>query len=601
MRSHFSKAAGLADVYRSLCERWVDERMCDPQEAAIAGRLFGSFLLMPLALALVLAVGGSNGMGAAEALCAIAALSAIPMLLCAALYLTGSARPVGIGALIVYAFGLTAAAAWAGPSPAAWLLAAAIPLECWLATKRMAALLAGLAAAATVLVLLAMVSIRSDVPASALLASVPVALLYMGLLVFRLARAVPREGSERAGQVGPAFETAIDGLVLRLSAEGTIRDVSRKCLDLVGVSRRMLVGTSLVDRIHVADRVQYLSRLADLRAGAEKATVDLRVRRALDDKGRQSVEFPTFRFEMAACRDEAGSLQGFAFIARDISADLAARQALEKALEDAESVQISKSRFLASVSHELRTPLNSIIGFSDVLLHEMFGTFTDARQREYVDLINRSGAHLLGVVNAILDVSKIEAGSYAIAPEPFPFREAAEMAHAMMARQAAQKGVTLVERIDTSCGEVVADRRAIKQILINLVSNAVKFTDKGGVVTVDAACDASRLVFTVSDTGIGMTEKDLEKLGRPFFQVHNDYTRAYEGTGLGLSLVKGLVELHGGRLDIASRPDEGTCVTVIIPQPDPVLRSGTEAGQVVSLHKSDENEGARIAAVRRAG
>lgn len=601
MRSHFSKAAGLADVYRSLCERWVDERMRDPREAAVAGRLFGSFLLMPVALALALAVGGSSGTGAAEALCAVAALSAIPMLLCAGLYLTGSARPVGIGALIAYAGGLAAAAAWAGPSPAAWLLAAAIPLESWLTTRRLAAFLAGLAAAATVLLLLAIVSIRSEVPATGLLASVPVALLYAGLLVFRVARAVPGGRSERALHIDPAFEAAIDGLVLRLAAEGTIRDVSRKCLDLVGVSRRMLVGTALIDRIHVADRVQYLSRLADLRAGAATATADLRLRRALDDKGRQSVEFPTFRFEMAACRDETGTLQGFALVARDISADLAARQALEQALEEAESVQISKSRFLASVSHELRTPLNSIIGFSDVLLHEMFGTFTDARQREYVDLIHRSGAHLLGVVNAILDVSKIEAGSYAIVPEPFPFSEAAEMAHSMMARQAAQKGVTLVERIDASCKEVVADRRSIKQILINLVSNAVKFTDKGGVVTIDAACEASNLVFTVSDTGIGMSEKDLEKLGRPFFQVHNDYTRAYEGTGLGLSLVKGLVELHGGRLDITSRPGEGTRVTVVLPQPALVLRPAAEAVQVVSLHNSYENEGARIAAVRRTG
>jgi len=601
VRSHFPKAAGLADVYSSLCERWVGEQMRDANETATAERLFGAFLLMPVALALVLAVGGLDGTGLAEVFSAAALLLALPMLLCAVLCLTGAARPVGIGALVAYAAGLAAAAAWTGPTPAAWLLATAIPLESWLATKRMPALLAGLAAAAPVMLLLALLSTNRDIPAIGFVASVPVALLYTASIVFRLETTVAGVRLQRAGQADAAFEAAIDGLVLRLSPEGTIREVSRKCLDLIGVSRRMLVGTALIDRIQVADRVHYLSCLADLRAGAGTAAADLRLRRAPDEKARQGVEFPTFRFEMAACRDASGSLQGFVLVARDISADLGAREASERALEEAESVQISKSRFLASVSHELRTPLNSIIGFSDILLHEMFGKFTDERQREYVELIHRSGAHLLAVVNAILDVSKIEAGSYAIVREPFAFREASEMAHAMMARQAAQKDVALVERIDSSCGEVLADRRALRQILINLVSNAVKFTDRGGVVTIDAACDGSNLVFTVSDTGIGMSDEELKKLGRPFFQIHNDYTRAYEGTGLGLSLVKGLVELHGGRLEIASRPGEGTRVTVVIPQSDLLRQPAVESAQVVAFRNSSDNGGAEIAAVRRTG
>ena len=156
---------------------------------------------------------------------------------------------------------------------------------------------------------------------------------------------------------------------------------------------------------------------------------------------------------------------------------MADRNALIIARREVETAEIAKGRFLASVSHELRTPLNSIIGFSDMLLQEICGKLPDGRQREYVELVHRSGNHLLSVVNAILDVSKIEAGTYPIVAESFAFKEAVTMVHDMMAHQASQKGVTLCDRVSPRIGNVVADSRAINQVLINLVSNAVKFTE----------------------------------------------------------------------------------------------------------------------------
>jgi cell cycle sensor histidine kinase DivJ len=213
----------------------------------------------------------------------------------------------------------------------------------------------------------------------------------------------------------------------------------------------------------------------------------------------------------------------------------------------------------------LRTPLNAILGFSDVLAGEYFGKLANDRQREYVGLIRQSGAHLLSVVNTMLDMSKIEAGRYELLTEPFMIGEAMETCRAMLDLSAREKGITLTSRSARGLGEVVADRRAIQQILINLAGNAIKFTQSGGVVSIDAMQDGADLLISVSDTGIGIAPEKLEFIGQPFMQVENAYTRSYEGTGLGLSLVKGLVALHGGRFTIASRPGEGTVVTISLP------------------------------------
>jgi cell cycle sensor histidine kinase DivJ len=269
--------------------------------------------------------------------------------------------------------------------------------------------------------------------------------------------------------------------------------------------------------------------------------------------------------------------------------DIAALRAEIAELRDsAGELDIAKSRFLAVVSHELRTPLNAIIGFSDMLGHEMFGPFTDIRQKEYAGLIREAGHHLLSVVTSILDVSKIACGAYPIEPQLFRFSDAVDVSRSIVSLQAAEKSLTLETDIAPSAGRIVADRRAIQQMLINLMSNAVKFTPAGGTVTVGANRLGSRLHFWVSDTGIGIKEEDLSRLGRPFSQVRNDYTREHDGAGLGLSLVKGLVELHEGSMMIESAPGEGTVVTISLPVAGPAGRPAPQDGAQVIQLKNDE-------------
>ena len=248
------------------------------------------------------------------------------------------------------------------------------------------------------------------------------------------------------------------------------------------------------------------------------------------------------------------------------------RDEVAKATDAVKSAELAKSNFLAAVSHELRTPLNAIIGFSDMLLHEMFGPFREPRQKEYVGIVRELGQHLLDVVNSILDVSKIESGCYAINPESFRFRDAVDMCASMMALQAQAKALDLAVDVAVGTGEVQADRRAVQQMLINLVSNAVKFTPDGGRVEIGAKRLGSRLHFWVSRTpASALPKKTFRASAQPFMQIQNDYTRHFEGTGLGLSLVKGLVALHDGTMSIESALGEGTTVTISLPIEGPAL------------------------------
>jgi cell cycle sensor histidine kinase DivJ len=217
------------------------------------------------------------------------------------------------------------------------------------------------------------------------------------------------------------------------------------------------------------------------------------------------------------------------------------------------------------MSHELRTPLNAIIGFSDMLMNEDKMRLDAARRLEYANLINDSGTHLLSVVNGILDMSKMETGDFEISPEPFAPAPVVGGCCDLLALKARELGLDLVMRLPGDLPEIVADKRAFKQILLNLISNALKFTDRGGRVTVAANADLTGLIVTVEDTGVGISADDLPRVGRPFFQARGAYNRRHDGTGLGLSIVQGLVTLHGGEIDITSRLGEGTRVSVRLP------------------------------------
>jgi len=217
------------------------------------------------------------------------------------------------------------------------------------------------------------------------------------------------------------------------------------------------------------------------------------------------------------------------------------------------------------MSHELRTPLNAIIGFSDMLINEERMRLDGPRRREYAGLINDSGTHLLTVVNGILDMSRLETGDFEISPESFGPAQVIGSCCDLLTLKARETGIDLTMRLPENLPQIVADKRPFKQILLNLISNAVKFTERGGRVTVGAAVEIAEIVLTVEDTGVGISAADLPKVGRPFFQARGTYDRRHDGAGLGLSIVRGLVELHGGSMDISSQVGQGTRFTVRLP------------------------------------
>jgi two-component system, NtrC family, sensor kinase len=229
-----------------------------------------------------------------------------------------------------------------------------------------------------------------------------------------------------------------------------------------------------------------------------------------------------------------------------------------------EAASRHKSEFLANMSHELRTPLNAVIGFSEVLLQRMFGAL-NAKQDEYLKDIYASGQHLLSLINDILDLSKIEAGRMELAPAPFHLPTALENAITLVRERATRHGIALQLDLDPRLGEVVGDERKVKQILLNLLSNAVKFTPEGGRISLRAGPRDGAVEISVTDTGIGIAPEDQGAIFEEFRQVGSDETRKQEGTGLGLTLAKKFVELHGGRIWVESKLGSGATFTFTLP------------------------------------
>ena len=236
---------------------------------------------------------------------------------------------------------------------------------------------------------------------------------------------------------------------------------------------------------------------------------------------------------------------------------------LVMAKEAAEAADRTKSAFLANMSHELRTPLNSIIGFTGILLQGLAGPLND-EQRKQLGMVQASGRHLLALVSDVLDLSKIEAGQLAIASEPFSLAEAIEQVARAVRPQLERRGLALSLDVAPGVAGMVGDRRRVEQILMNLLSNAIKFTDEGGV-TVRATCVDGQAHIEVTDTGIGIEPRDLERLFRPFSQVDTGLARKHEGTGLGLSICRQLTALMGGTIGVESQPRRGTTFRVALP------------------------------------
>jgi two-component system cell cycle sensor histidine kinase PleC len=244
-------------------------------------------------------------------------------------------------------------------------------------------------------------------------------------------------------------------------------------------------------------------------------------------------------------------------------ADLARKYEQEKVR--AEGANKAKSEFLANMSHELRTPLNAINGFSEIMLGEMFGPLGDKRYKEYSQDILSSGQHLLALINDILDMSKIEAGKMNLSFERMHLVDVVDDAVRLVRNRADASGLTLAVDLPEALPEIEADYRALKQVLLNLLSNALKFTPQGGRVEVSAKVKGESVTVSVTDTGIGISAEDLARLAKPFEQIESQHSKTQQGTGLGLALTKSLVEMHDGRLEMASAPGEGTAVSFTIP------------------------------------
>jgi cell cycle sensor histidine kinase DivJ len=353
-----------------------------------------------------------------------------------------------------------------------------------------------------------------------------------------------------------------DGAVLFMSPAGE-RLFGSRLLDLH--------GHGLFDRVHVADRPAYLTALGDTAALAESRSAEFRVRRdGIDADGQPRTEFVWIEmrcrpFEQAGA--DAGEVDRREVVAvlRDVTFRKQQQQALEDARAEAERANAAKSRFLATMSHELRTPLNAIIGFSEMLKKEAALMLDAKRRQEYAGLINDSGNHLLSVVNGILDMSKIETDNFEITPEPFNPAQVIASCCDILALRARDAGVQLERLVPADLPDIIADKRALNQIMFNLLSNAIRFTDRGGKVVVSARAEAGNVTFVVEDTGVGISDEDLARVGEPYFQAGASYDRRHGGTGLGLSIVKGLVRLHGGEFSIRSRAGEGTRITIGLP------------------------------------
>ncbi len=475
--------------------------------------------------------------------------------------------------------GLVTVVAWRtggiGSFAAIWLVV--VPLEAALsASRRVVALAATFALAAAGLLLV--LSAIQLLPPPAAAANEQGALAALGIISAALYATGLALGAEQLARTSfwllyaeedryRLLARNMTDVITRHGRNGAVLFASPAAEPLFGVRAGDLMGHGLFERVHVADRPAYLTALADAAADGVDRSVEFRLR--CGDAG--EAHAPHYVWVEMRCRPldradgaaPAGEREVVAVL-RDVSERKIQEKAIEIARAESARANTAKSRFLATMSHELRTPLNAIIGFSDMLTDNSL-VFEETRRREYAKLINDSGRHLLSVVNGILDMSKMETGNFKITPEPFAPRQAIESCCDLLALKAQEAGVALKARVATELPEIVADRRAISQILINLISNAIKFTPRDGTVTVGATCEAGRLVLTVEDTGVGIGPEDLPRLGEAFFQARGTYDRKHDGTGLGLSIVKGLADLHGGDTDIHSRLGEGTRVTVRLP------------------------------------
>lgn len=567
--------ASLGDTVGALVHPDVRQ---DPVDAAshrafLASRIglsLGSLALAPLCLV----------SGAAPAPWEAGALAWLALPFAAALYVSRSGDlETGEALSLASWVGLAATVALGSGSALGLALLLIVPIEAAGGAAVGAAAWAMAAAATTVLAIVwqGRLGLPEGVAAVTPLAGAALAasLGYGGVVagfarrIARLRRRSDRESRDRYA----ALAAAIDSVVLDFDRSGSACHVGSAALRLLGTEPRDLLGRGFFERLHVADRPAFLKLVADAAAAGEPRTATLRLRTSgTRPSTRGSFDEPVFAWIDLTLRapDPGSAGRGARSAAavglmRDVSVRIERERAARDAQAASDRTHAGRDLFLANVSHELRTPLNAIIGFAEMLSNESLMPAEAAKRKEYASIIHQSGLHLLSVVNGILDASKIESGSFDIVPEAFDLPALIHLCCDMVGLKAEQSRIALVRQLLPGAEELVADKRACKQIVLNLLSNALKFTPAGGRVAIAVRPDGNFILISVSDTGVGIAARDLPRLGDPFFQARADYDRPNDGTGLGLSVVRGLVGLHGGGMSIESAPGQGTRVTVRLP------------------------------------
>lgn len=366
------------------------------------------------------------------------------------------------------------------------------------------------------------------------------------------------EARTRMAELRTIIDTATDGVVI-IDGDGAIRSISRPAEALFGFDNDDLVGKPFTSLFAIESQgvaQEYLAGLAD--HGVASLLNDGRDVIGRESQGRFIPLFMTI--------GRMPNNSGYCAVLRDVTQWKRAEEELSQSRMQAEHASSQKTDFLARVSHEIRTPLNAIIGFSELMLDEKFGPVSNDRYRDYLRDINRSGNHVLDLVNDLLDISKIEAGEQEMAYEAISLNEALSEAVAIMQPQANRERVIIRSSFASKLPPVVADLRSVRQIALNVLSNAVRFTQAGGQVIISTAHEQSGdIVMRVRDTGIGMSQAEIEQALKPFKQINALKRPRGDGTGLGLPLTKAMVEANRARFVLTSAPGEGTLIEVVFP------------------------------------
>ncbi|WP_282606991.1 PAS domain S-box protein [Pelagibius sp. Alg239-R121] len=370
-----------------------------------------------------------------------------------------------------------------------------------------------------------------------------------------------------------------DALICVIDMEGRVVRFNKACEKMSGYNLAEVEGRPIYDFvIPDHDREGLEGMLRSLRFGVYPNT-------HLNHWVCRSGEQRLIEWSNTALRDEAGKVAYCVAMGIDVTERKQAEEALQMAKEEAESANRAKSEFLANMSHELRTPLNAVIGFAEILENQMFGDMGDSRYGDYARDIRTSATHLLGIINNILDLSKVEAGRLELIEDPTDVKDVLGACLNIVKATANADEVAFEVKAAKDMPYLLADERMLRQVLLNILSNALKFTPAGGRITVTLTSDTSTppqtsdiYRITIADTGIGMTAENIAKALTPFGQVESSLSRKYEGTGLGLPLSKSLVELHGGHLAIESRPGAGTEVILSFPNGRIIQRNASTGG-----------------------